>query len=105
MVVTIEGTNLVGVTRVNFGPGIEVEGFDMYSPTCIRVSIRIAPDAEQGTRTVYVTTAPGGTCAVENAFKVEGSKTFTLSWILIAGAASAFVLGIIVFVLRRFWVH
>jgi|GEM_PF-450011 len=44
MTVTIQGANLVGVTRVSFGPGVEVQGFDMYPPESLRVRISISED-------------------------------------------------------------
>ncbi len=103
IMVTIEGTNLVGVTRVSFGPGIEVEGFDMYPPSSVRVRIRIAPDAEIGTRDVSVTTAPGGTYVFENAFEIEGTETSTRLWSPIGAAVGAVLIAISVIMLRRPW--
>jgi hypothetical protein len=93
MTVTIEGANLVGVTRVSFGPGIEVQGFDMYPPDSLRVRISIAEDAEPGVRDVSVTTAPGGTYVMENAFEIAGPVTSPPPWAPIGAAAGAVMAG------------
>jgi IPT/TIG domain len=57
--VTITGTNLSGVTEINFGPDNPVETYALTSPTTI---VATTPN---GTGTVDVTvTTPGGTSAV-----------------------------------------
>jgi hypothetical protein len=100
MTVTIEGTNLVGVTRVSFGPGIEVQGFDMYPPDSLRVRISVAEDAEPGMRDVSVTTAPGGTCIFEDAFEITGPATNTPPWAPIGAATGALMAGTLLLVFR-----
>jgi hypothetical protein len=100
MTVTIEGTNLVGVTRVSFGPGIEVQGFDMYPPDSIRVRITIAEDAEPGTRDVSVTTAPGGTSVFKDGFEIAGPATNTPPWVPIGAATGALMAGTLLLVFR-----
>jgi hypothetical protein len=100
MTVTIEGASLVGVTRVSFGPGIEVQGFDMYPPDSLRVRISVAEDAEPGMRDVSVTTAPGGTCIFEDAFEIAGPATNTPPWVPIGAATGALMAGTLLLVFR-----
>jgi hypothetical protein len=67
--VTLTGTNLDGVTGVDFGAGITVGEINVESATQITVAITIDAAASTGARTVTVTTA-GGTASLEENFTV-----------------------------------
>ncbi len=62
--ITITGTNLLGVTTVDFGSWITVNGFTVDSNTQITASITVSGLATPGARSVSVTNAAGtGTVA------------------------------------------
>lgn len=57
--VTVTGTNFGGATKVSFGGGINVTGFNIVNPTEIQANIVIANHAFVGTRFVTVVDASG----------------------------------------------
>jgi len=67
--ISIAGTNLSGVTAVDFGAGIAVSSFSSENTNSLVVEIQIAADASLGTRDVSVTT-PGGTASIPQGFEV-----------------------------------
>jgi hypothetical protein len=68
--VTIAGTNLTGVTAVDFGSGITVNSFTVDSDTQITASITVGYSATVGVRDVSVTKA-GGTATLSSGFTVN----------------------------------
>ena len=70
----IKGTNFIsGVTLVNMGPGITINGTTVDSATQITANFTITAAAPTGAHTVTVTNTPpgGGTAALVNAFTVS----------------------------------
>jgi hypothetical protein len=67
--VTINGTNFLGATVVDFGAGITVNSFAVNSSDQITANILIASDATLGPRDVSVTT-PEGTGTLPDGFTV-----------------------------------
>ena len=61
--VTIEGSNLDGLTSFDAGPGIEVVAINAALPTSVTVDLVIAADAEVSQRDVTLT-APAGTITI-----------------------------------------
>ena len=57
--VVISGTDLLGVTAVDFGAGVTVNSFAVDNSTQITASISVGPSATVGTRDVSVTNAAG----------------------------------------------
>jgi hypothetical protein len=71
--VIISGTEfLQDVTTVDFGPEITIEKLTFRSATSIEASIKLAPAAVPGARTVTITNAApgGGTATLPNAFTI-----------------------------------
>jgi len=68
--VVITGTKLGGATEVDFGPGVTVEGLTIDSASQITVDVKVASDAQSGSRDVTVTT-PQGVATLTDAFTVK----------------------------------
>jgi hypothetical protein len=102
MVVIINGKNLTGTTRVDFGAGIEVISFTNISPTQLSVNISVKADAVLGYRDISITT-PGGNTIFAQGFNIELKSRNTAALIAIwTGIAVMFIiLSVILHVLRR----
>jgi hypothetical protein len=70
LTVVISGTNLTGTSAIDFGPGVEVTGFSVESPTRIVATVKVTEAAAEGPREITVTT-PNGTAVLAEAFDVE----------------------------------
>lgn len=64
--VTIEGSNLDGLTGFDAGPGVEVVAINADLPTSVTVDLAIAADAEVSQRDVTLT-APAGSVTISDA--------------------------------------
>jgi hypothetical protein len=64
--VTLTGSGFrAGLTTVTFGPGVDVNGIAVHSPTALTATVSIAATASLGARNVAVTNpSPGGGSAV-----------------------------------------
>jgi hypothetical protein len=78
LTVTITGTNLLGVTTVDFGPGITTNGFTVDSDTQITASIAVSGSATVGARDVSVTNA-AGTATLTSGFTVNPAPPMVVS--------------------------
>ena len=72
--IVITGTKLGGATAVDFGPGVTVEGLTIDSASQITVDVKVASDAQSGSRDVTVTTQQG-VATLEDAFTVKKASS------------------------------
>ena len=99
--VVITGAKLSGATKVDFGQGVTVEGFTVDSPNQITIHIKVAPDAEPGSRDVSVTT-PQGVVTLPDAFTVKKAPSGgTPVWIWPVIALAVIAAGVGGFLLLR----
>ncbi len=63
----ITGANLAGVSNIDLGPGVVVEGYEAVAPDRITITVRLSWEAAVGARDVSVTT-PGGTVTLSGGF-------------------------------------
>jgi len=68
--VTINGANLTGTTKIEFGEGISVENFRIIKPNQITSNIHINKTADSGNRTLTIGT-PSGIHSLKNAFTID----------------------------------
>jgi len=70
MSISIAGSNFNGATEVDFGQGINVDSFNIDTPSQITTNISVTLNATVGTRDISVTT-PGGTATLTASFTIE----------------------------------
>jgi VCBS repeat-containing protein len=91
--VVITGTKLGGATEVDFGPGVTVEGLTIDSASQITVDVKVASDAQSGSRDVTVTT-PQGVATLTDAFTVKKAPSGgTPVWIWPVAALAVIAAG------------
>jgi VCBS repeat-containing protein len=91
--VVITGTKLGGATEVDFGPGVTVQGLTIDSASQITVDVKVASDAQSGSRDVTVTT-PQGVATLTDAFTVKKAPSGgTPVWIWPVAALAVIAAG------------
>jgi len=91
--IVITGTKLGGATEVDFGPGVTVEELTIDSASQITVDVKVASDAQSGSRDVSVTT-PQGVATLTDAFTVKKAPSGgTPVWIWPVAALAVIAAG------------
>jgi VCBS repeat-containing protein len=91
--IVITGTKLGGATAVDFGPGVTIEALAVDSASQITVDVKVASDAQSGSRDVTVTT-PQGVATLTDAFTVKKAPSGgTPVWIWPVAALAVIAAG------------
>lgn len=77
LVVEVYGSDLTGVSAVDFGAGITVDDFDYVDDTNVTVTITIASDAAFGLRDVTITNAKGSGVLVDGFTVIPPTATIS----------------------------
>jgi hypothetical protein len=98
--VVITGTNFVGTTTVNFGPGVTVDSSRRDSSTQITAHITMAAHATPGIRDISVVSSIAGTGILPDGFTVNEAPAATPFLLWVAIVLGVVFIGSILYLLR-----